>query len=120
MVGLAGSGMGAAGRTLRREKWPPTHRGRFAFIALLPGRYTVMSQYPGYAPVFGAPARAFDLTNGGRFTDVVVRLHPFTSIAGTVTDENGDPVVGAGVSAISSARCHQRTPNAVGIRRGAH
>lgn len=103
MVGLAGSGMGAAGRTGPPREMAADSQGRFAFVALVPGRYTVISQHPGYASVFGAPSRAVDLMNGGRVTDVVVRLHPFTSITGTVTDENGDPVTGAGVSAIRQA-----------------
>jgi hypothetical protein len=69
-------------------------QGRFAFSALAAGRYTMRVQHPGYAPVRGA---AVTLNASQMVTDVALVIGKHGSIAGTVRDDAGDPVVGVSV-----------------------
>ena len=69
-------------------------QGRFAFSALAAGRYTMRVQHSGYAPVRGA---AVTLNASQVVNDVVLQISRHGSIAGTVRDDAGDPVVGVSV-----------------------
>ena len=75
-------------------------RGRFLFRGLAPGRYSLAAQKTGYMSGaygrlrFDGASQPLDLGDGGRVTDAVIRLWPYASISGTVTDETGEPLVG--------------------------
>src|SRR5258705_8977910 len=81
--------------------------GRFAFAYLPPGRYQVRAQKNGYQPAalgaetsYRPPAiipLAADENHGG----IAIRLQPFGVISGIVLDEDGDPVAGVQVSALT-------------------
>lgn len=69
-------------------------QGRFAFPSLPSGAYTLRAAQAGYAHVRGA---FVTLATDERVTDVVLRAGRHGSIAGTVRDDAGDPVVGISV-----------------------
>jgi len=81
--------------------------GRFAFGYLPPGRYQVRAQKNGYQPAaLGAetpfrPPAIITLATGGNRSEIAIRLQPFGVISGIVLDEDGDPVGGAQVSALT-------------------
>lgn len=92
--GARGGGVPAAGaRTVLTDS-----KGRFVFAGLAAGRYMLLPQKIGYATatVLGRP---IELTREQKLTDVAIRMHRLASMAGTVTDENGDAVPGMGVIA---------------------
>jgi hypothetical protein len=81
-------------------------QGRFAFKSLPPGSFSLSATKPGF--VDGAhgrrrpdgPTQPLVLDEGDRVTDATVPLWRYSAITGVVTDERGDPVVGASVQAL--------------------
>ena len=69
-------------------------QGRFAFASLDRGTYGLRVSQTGYTPVRSA---SVVLAADERVTDVVLRAGRYGSIAGTVRDDAGDPVVGVRV-----------------------
>ncbi len=84
-------------------------QGRFAFRSLPPGNFSLSATKPGF--VDGAhgrrrpsgPTQPIVLDEGERVTDAEVPLWRYSAIEGVVTDERGEPVVGATVQALSRA-----------------
>ncbi len=80
--------------------------GRFSFINLEPGRYTLWAGgngYPGQAYGQRSPmaqGKLLLLEPGQHMRDIVFRIEPGGVLTGTVYDEDGDPVVLAQVEAI--------------------
>jgi hypothetical protein len=80
--------------------------GGFVFASLPAGSYTLRATKRGYVegaylklrPNGGSPS--LDLDAGAKMTDVTLRVWKYASIAGTVLDEAGDPVVGVTVHAL--------------------
>ncbi len=74
-------------------------RGRFIFLHLTPGDYTLRASKPGYfEPIFFlASSRRLSLGAGEWRPNERIELRREGSIAGTVLDERGEPVVGANV-----------------------
>jgi protocatechuate 3,4-dioxygenase beta subunit len=81
--------------------------GRFAFGYVPPGRYQVRAQKTGYQlAALGAetpyrPPAIITLDAGGNRSGIAIRLQPFGAISGVVLDEEGDPVAGVQVSALT-------------------
>ena len=79
--------------------------GYFVFRDLPTGAFTIAAAKPGYADGAsgrrrpGGPSQAVTLEAGERVGDVVVRLWKHGSLAGSVVDEIGEPVVGMTVRA---------------------
>jgi hypothetical protein len=72
-------------------------QGRFFFGNLRAGSYSLQVGKTGYVgPRAGGPV-VIELADGERVTDAVARLMKVASLAGTLRDESGDPVVGADV-----------------------
>ena len=80
--------------------------GRFAFGYLPPGRYELRVSKTGYqATAFGSdaprrPPTVIQLAAGETRGDFVFHLQPVTSILGSVTDQDGDPVGGVQITAM--------------------
>ncbi|HET9271483.1 MAG TPA: carboxypeptidase-like regulatory domain-containing protein, partial [Vicinamibacterales bacterium] len=79
--------------------------GQFAFRGLSGGGYSLSATKAGYLPGGfgvvrpGGNPQSLALAEGERKTDVVVRIFRAATIAGTVTDDLGEPLVGARVVA---------------------
>ena len=79
--------------------------GRFAFRSLTRGTYNLSATKSGYASgAYGrtrpeGPTRPLQLDDNERMSDATLRLFKYGSIAGIVTDEAGEPIVGAQVRA---------------------
>lgn len=79
--------------------------GRFAFRSLTRGNYQLSVTKTGYsAGAYGrtrpeGPTRPLQLDDNERMGDVTIRMFKYASITGTVTDEAGEPIVGAQVRA---------------------
>ncbi len=92
--GVAGGGPGQPRRVLTDRD------GRFVFRDLAPGIYNAAVTLTGYASgAFGrrrpdGPPRPIDLGENERVLDATIRLWKLASIAGTVVDEAGEPIVG--------------------------
>ena len=79
--------------------------GRFVFRDVPAGTFSLTATQNGYAP--GAtgrrrpngPSGTFTLTDGSRITDAVIAMWRFSSIAGTLRDDRGEPAIGVGVTA---------------------
>jgi uncharacterized GH25 family protein len=77
--------------------------GRFAFRKLTRGNYSLTATKSGYsAGAYGrmrpeGPSRSINLDDNERLIDVAIRIFKFASINGRLTDETGEPIVGAGV-----------------------
>ena len=77
--------------------------GRFVFRDLPAGSFTIAVTKSGYAEGAsgrqrpGGTSRPVVLTEAQRTADATVRLWKYAAIAGTVTDEAGEPVVGVRV-----------------------
>src|SRR5262249_12570681 len=99
IVSLFGAGPGATPRAMTNAN------GYFVFRRLTKGSYSLIASRPGY--VDGAPGRRrpggtfapIDIEEGQRVADVVIPLWRHATISGTVSDEAGEPVVGAEVTA---------------------
>ena len=72
-------------------------QGRFVFSQLPATQFSVNAQREGYASVGGL--RMIDAAEGSRISDYVFRIQKLNTIAGTVRDDTGDPVVGTDVLA---------------------
>jgi uncharacterized protein (DUF2141 family) len=83
--------------------------GRFAFLDLPVGRYSITATRPGYADGTygrtrpGGPGVPIDLSDGERMGDLAVPVWKHASIGGTVLDENNDPIVGAAVRVLKKS-----------------
>lgn len=79
--------------------------GRFAFRSLPAGTFNIVAAKPGYSEgAYGrlrpeGPEQPLELEDGQRLGNVTIRLFRQASISGTVTDDLGEPVVGADVRA---------------------
>jgi hypothetical protein len=99
-VNLGGQSAAAAARGAGPRVLTTDSQGRFIFVGLVRGIYVVRTQRAGYTLLTSFVAdRPVELAAGQRFTDLTIRLRRLASVAGTVSDENGDPVVGMGVIA---------------------
>jgi len=80
--------------------------GRFVFTDLPPGPYTIVATRRGYVEGAsgrrrpGGTSQPVTLTADDRSADVVVRIWKTAVITGVVTDETGDPIVGAQLRAL--------------------
>jgi CBS domain-containing protein len=80
--------------------------GGFFFTDLPPGDYFLQATKGGYAPGTYGQRRAWgqsqlvSLGEGQRLSDARLRMWKYGVIAGTVTDEAGEPVVGVAVRAL--------------------
>ena len=78
-------------------------QGRFGFRDLPAGRFNITASRPGWVDgAYGrtrpaGPALPLALTDGERVSGVVVPLWRYASVAGTVLDESGEPIVNAPV-----------------------
>jgi uncharacterized protein (DUF2141 family) len=83
--------------------------GRFSFAGLPAGRYLLSATKSGYVVTsFGArrpnrPGTAIAIAEGQRIAGVSVRMPRGAVITGIVTDQNGEPLSGANVSAMRYA-----------------
>jgi hypothetical protein len=90
-------------------------QGRFGFRQLPPGAFTVSATRPGWVDgAFGrtrpgGPSLPVQLAEGDRAPNVVVPMWRYATIAGTVIDETGDPVVGATVRVLKRSLLGGRT-----------
>jgi hypothetical protein len=99
IVSLSGGGLGITPRAMTNAS------GYFVFRQLTKGSYSLTASRPGY--VDGAPGRRrprgmsapVDIEEGQRVADVVIPIWRHGTINGTVTDEAGEPVIGAEVTA---------------------
>ncbi|HEX4593289.1 MAG TPA: carboxypeptidase-like regulatory domain-containing protein, partial [Bryobacteraceae bacterium] len=88
--------------------------GRFSFGYLPAGRYQLNARKGGYqAAFYGAepsrrPPATIQLAAGQVRSDFVFRLQMMNSIAGTVLDEDGDPLSGVQVMALTPGFRHQK------------
>src|SRR5687768_3084314 len=107
IVTIAGGGIGpapAAGGGAQPRAITNSN-GQFVFRRLPKGSFVLTATKPGY--VEGAYGRSLpsgstlplELADRQRTTDVVIPIWRFASIAGTVTDEAGEPLVGVEVRA---------------------
>ena len=75
--------------------------GRFAFRFLTRGSYGLQATKPGYSAGAYArnrpngPNRTLQLDDGEKVIDVTLKVFKYGSISGVVTDDIGEPVVGA-------------------------
>ena len=80
--------------------------GRFLFRNLPPGSYTAIVSIAGYTTgAFGrrrvdGPSRPIALSENERVLDATIRIWKQAAIAGTVTDEAGEPLIGISVAAL--------------------
>lgn len=81
-------------RSTRRAVTDAT--GRFQFTGLGPATYGFRVDHPGYAPTSSATVQ---LPEAGQISDVSIAAGRLGSIAGTVRDDVGDPVIGMPVRA---------------------
>jgi hypothetical protein len=80
--------------------------GRFTLSTLPEGRYTLSATKAPFlranygAKRFDLPGTPITLKDGGRMTDVALRLQRGGVLSGRITDENGEPAFGVGVRAM--------------------
>lgn len=110
IVSLFGAGPGPTPRAMTNAN------GYFVFRHLTKGSYLLTASRPGY--VEGAPGRRrpggtvapVEVEDGQRVVDVMIPIWRHATISGTVTDEAGEPVIGAEVTGF------RRRPVAGGYR----
>jgi hypothetical protein len=94
---------------VRQTRQITDDKGRFAFIDLPPGdNYTLSATCTGYAgSTYGRDyqsavnaARPIAIAEGEWFAGARITMWPSPSVSGTVTDEAGEPVVGAYVRVV--------------------
>ena len=77
--------------------------GRFVFRDVPGGTFSLTATLNNYAPGAtgrrrpGGPSSTFILPDGSRVTDAVITMWRFSTIAGTVRDDRGEPAIGVGV-----------------------
>jgi hypothetical protein len=90
-------------------------QGRFGFRQMPPGAFNVTATRPGWVDgAFGrtrpgGPTLPIMLTDGERVSGVTVPMWRYATIAGTVVDEAGDPVIGAQVRVLKRSLVGGRT-----------
>ncbi|MGH9632070.1 MAG: carboxypeptidase regulatory-like domain-containing protein, partial [Bryobacteraceae bacterium] len=98
--------MGERGAAAGGYRATADNSGNFAFRAVAPGRYMLISERPGYVrQVFGARQGVrggppIELVPGQQMTDLVIKMIPHAVVTGKVTDSDGDPVLRASVQAL--------------------
>jgi hypothetical protein len=75
--------------------------GRFVFANVDPGDYELAIRHDGFADLVLGAKRPLPLGAGDRKSDFQVRLVPYGSIAGSVLDEDGDPLRNIAVAAMT-------------------
>jgi hypothetical protein len=94
-------GNGPAGRGGSPMQVIADSQGRFFFSDLLAGTFRVQVVKAGYSALSpGSISRTIDLADGERIIDIKSRVVKLAGLSGTVRDDGGDPVVGAGVVAL--------------------
>jgi hypothetical protein len=88
--------------------------GRFLFASLIEGAYMINARKGGYLPATpgastGNAGTFVDVAEGQIRSDVKIAMAKPGAITGTVTDENGDPVIGVTVTVSKRARSRGRT-----------
>jgi hypothetical protein len=84
-------------------------QGRFAFLDLPKGRFNISASKAGYVDGAygrtrpGGPTLSLDLSDGEKVGGASVSLWKYAAIAGTVVDEQGEPVVNAPVRVLKHA-----------------
>jgi Carboxypeptidase regulatory-like domain len=99
--------LGGAPLTTRNTKVLTDAEGRFVFMDLPEGTYSLTATKPGYAE--GAHGRrrplglsqSVVLAKAERIGDLTIPLWKFAAISGTVTDEAGEPMVGIAVRVLA-------------------
>lgn len=78
--------------------------GVFRIENILPGRYRLFAEHTGYLDIDKhhgrSEGRVLTLTAGQEVNDLQIRLQAAAVLHGRVTDEDGDPMAGAEVSAM--------------------
>ena len=80
--------------------------GRFAFRDLPKGRFSLTTSKPGYVDgAYGrlrpsGPTQSLELSDNDRDASIAILMWRYASIAGTIVDEHGEPVIGAQVRAL--------------------
>jgi hypothetical protein len=117
---VAGPAPLTPGRGQQGDRVSTNADGRFAFIGLAPGPYRLEASKPGW--LSGASGRRrpgggstpIDLADGERRNDLAITMWRTAVIGGRVTDDNGDPLIGAEVRAMRqqyvAGRPHYETP----------
>ncbi len=101
------SHFGSGGQTAQQTAIADTN-GHFIFQEVAPGKYTMQAGGNGYPfQMYGQEARGphfktIALEPGQHEKDIVFKLAPGAVITGTVSDEDGDPVLGANVQALQA------------------
>jgi hypothetical protein len=86
--------------------------GRFVFVNVPAGRYSLQAEKLGYRRGFFGQkvhmdtGRELDVAGGQFLMDLALPIWKHAAIGGTVTDEGGEPVVGAGVRAFRKIVTH--------------
>jgi hypothetical protein len=84
-------------------------QGRFAFLDLPKGRFNISATKAGYVDGAygrtrpGGPTLSLDLADGEKVGTASVSLWKYAAIAGTIVDEQGEPVVNATVRVLKHA-----------------
>jgi hypothetical protein len=73
------------------------HDGKFAFTGLVAGTYWVVAERDNFQ---GGGSETLTLRAGDQKTDLVVRITPFSAIAGRVRNAEGDGIPGVQVNAM--------------------
>lgn len=74
--------------------------GKFHIDNVPSGLVTAMAMAEGYNMMRGQPIQPVQLDAGQQLTGIEIKLAPLSVISGKVTDEDGEPVVGAQVTAL--------------------
>ena len=117
---VAGPAPLTPGRGQQGDRVSTNAEGRFAFVGLAAGPYRLEASKPGWLP--GASGRRrpgggsapIELADGERRNDLTITMWRTAVIGGRVTDDNGDPLIGAEVRAMRqqfvAGRPHHDTP----------
>ena len=79
-------------------------QGQFRIESILPGRYRLFAEHTGFLDIDKrhgrSEGRVLTLTAGQEVKDLQIRLQAAAVLRGRVTDEDGDPLAGADVTAL--------------------
>ena len=116
---VAGPGP-TANRTSQGDRVSTNAEGRFAFVGLAAGPYRLETSKPGWLPGAsgrrrpGGASAPVELADGERRNDLTITMWRTAVIGGRITDDNGDPLIGAEVRAMRqqyvAGRPHYDTP----------